>query len=64
MEKEAKLHRTENCSEPIFGYKLEAGDVLEENDMYDSTTGKWEKALFPGATIPKGLSATWVRLKK
>ena len=64
MEKEAKFHKTENCSEPLFGHLLEVGDVLEEDDMYDSTTGKWQKALFPGATIPKDLATVWVRPKK
>lgn len=63
MEKIAKLHTTKHCSSPVFGYLLEEGDILQENDLYDSTAGNWSQCMAPGARISSGFSAVWVRPK-
>lgn len=45
----------------VYGYLLEEGDVLTENDVYDSSNGHWEKCPVPGLPIGAGGSACWVR---
>ena len=64
METEPKLHRSNNCSRPIFGFELEAGDVLEPTDMYDSTSGDWQACPAPGLVIQHGNCTKWVRPDK
>lgn len=46
---------------PIFGIKLEPGDVIEEDDIYGSSNGCWEKATCPGVKLGDGAAATWIR---
>jgi len=45
----------------IFGRRLRAGETIQEGDVYDSTTGKWEKAPCPGLVIAGGCTTYWVR---
>lgn len=45
---------------PIFGRKLEPGDVIQENDVYATSSGGWEKAPCPGVILQSG-STTWIR---
>ena len=47
--------------EIVWGIRLSPGDVLEETDMYDSTTGKWAKCPCPGLVVPKDTKTIWVR---
>lgn len=54
-------HRNPFSENVIFGSKLQAGDVLEENDVYASTDGKWGKCPCPGITLQKGFAAIFVR---
>lgn len=61
MEKEAKYHTTANCTRPIFGHRLEPGDVLEPTDVYDSTGGDWQPCPTPGLPLTEGAAAVWVR---
>jgi hypothetical protein len=46
----------------IRGTRLQPGDVLQENDLYSSTNGSWERAPITGIPLA-GTSATvvWVR---
>lgn len=57
---ESHAHPT-NPSEVVYGERLRVGDVIQPEDVYDSTSGKWEKAPCPGAVLQKGFAAYWVR---
>lgn len=46
---------------PIFGLKLEAGDVLEKDDVYDSSNGLWERCTCPGLKLGEGTATVWIR---
>lgn len=67
MEKEAKNHENRRGAdltgrtEFVFGYRLEAGDRLQPDDVYDSTSGQWEKAPISGLVLEEGAGAIWVR---
>ncbi len=46
----------------IAGMKLAAGAILEPDDHYDSTDGKWQPAgQWAGVAIQPACSTTWVR---
>ncbi len=48
----------------VFGYRLEVGDTIQPDDVYDSTSGKWERAPCPGLKLGEGALAVWVRPTK
>ncbi len=45
---------------PIIGMRLAAGAVLQQGDVYDSTTGTWEACTSPGVALGK-TETIWVR---
>lgn len=45
----------------IIGRRVQPGEALEETDVYDSMTGKWESCACPGLTLALSAPATWVR---
>lgn len=45
----------------IYGAQLESGDVLEANDRYDSSSGRWDLCPCPGLKIEAGVATVWVR---
>lgn len=44
-----------------FGERLRTGDTIQPDDLYDSTTGMWEKAPCPGVVLQEGCSTYWIR---
>lgn len=50
-----------NPSQIVFGRRLHAGETIQVGDVYDSTSGKWEKALCSGSILRKGCATYWVR---
>jgi len=56
-----QYHATKNCSRPLFGRKIEPGELIEPGDMYDSTAGDWAPCPCPGLVLQEGTSAYWVR---
>ena len=70
MEKEAKYHHNKRSleltgrSHVVFGHRLEAGDVIQPDDVYDSTSGKWEKPPISGIPLGEGNATVWVRPAK
>lgn len=62
MQPDPSYHTSPNClGSRVFGHLLEAGDVLEATDLYDSTSGEWSPCPTPGATLGEGVAAVWVR---
>jgi len=58
-------HHSMDNNQKVYGKKLEAGDVLEPTDVYNSTSGKWEPTPCPGAILKKqGPNVVWVRPTK
>lgn len=45
----------------VYGEKLRAGDTIQSDDVYDSTSGNWEKAPCPGVILQEGCNTYWVR---
>lgn len=48
----------------VYGRKLGNGDVLETNDVYNSTNGRWERCPCPGLTLQgfeEDSPVIWVR---
>lgn len=46
----------------IPGRKLKSGETIQNGDMYDSSSGKWEPLQSSnGAKVPGGSHVTWVR---
>lgn len=69
-EPEAKLHEHKDFENLgpragkrmcVHGRKLVPGDIIEENDWYESSAGCWEKAPCPGGTLTEGASAVFIR---
>jgi len=59
---EAKWHNHPMTGVPVFGTLIESGTRLEENDVYDSTNGKWEECPCPGIILQTdGTHVIWVR---
>ncbi len=50
-----------NQNATVFGERLNPGDKIQPNDVYDSTSGGWEKTPCPGLTIQEGCTTFWVR---
>lgn len=47
-----------------YGYLLESGDVLREDDLYESSSGRWERCPCPGMRLLREdpeASPRWVR---
>lgn len=61
MTKEPDFHVGIYCSDPLFGYLLEPGDILEATDMFDSTVGQWRACPCPGLKIQNVEGIVWVR---
>lgn len=55
------LHKPPGGGKAIFGFKLEPGDVIQENDVYDSSSGGWDKAPCPGLELQSGIKTVWIR---
>lgn len=59
--------QNENHKHPLFphriiqGRKLNPGEIIRADDVYDSTSGRWEKAPCPGIVLQDGYAAIWVR---
>lgn len=46
----------------IVGIRLMPGTIINEGDVYNSTTGKWEaNSLHVGGKVPAGDHVIWVR---
>ncbi len=45
----------------VFGERLKAGATVQPDDVYDSTSGKWEKAPCPGVVLQESCETYWVR---
>ena len=46
----------------VFGSLIEAGDILEATDVYDSTSNKWERCPCPGIILEVASDhVRWVR---
>lgn len=50
-----------NPDQVVFGRRLNAGEVIQPEDVYDSTSGRWEKAPCPGVVLQVGCTTYWVR---
>lgn len=50
-----------DLSRVIYGRRLNPGEMIKPGDVYDSTSGKWEKAPCPGMAVPEGFHVVWVR---
>ena len=63
MKSECKIHEIESGKPGryVLGFLLEEGDVLQENDVYAGSSGKWELCPCPGLKIQPGCSTQWVR---
>ncbi len=60
--KEPKLHvHPENMTARIYGAQLETGDIVQADDLYNSSGGNWQSCPCPGLTITMGVSVIWVR---
>ncbi len=58
---EIRVHyHPSNSKAGIMGVRLQAGDVIREDDYYSSASGKWEYAPI-GLVIPKNSEFVWVR---
>lgn len=60
--KTAEIHR-----HPLFphriveGRRLNPGEIIQANDVYDSTSGRWENAPCSGIILQQGCETIWVR---
>ncbi len=70
MESTLRSHTNRNAREGetrgtvVVGFKLEHGDTTQENDVYESTSGRWEKIPNPGITLGQSHGATIIRPSK
>lgn len=61
MKPATKHTHPHNITQQIFGHQLEAGDLLEQGDVYDSSNGYWERCPCPGLTLQGGIATVWIR---
>lgn len=45
----------------IIGRKLVVGDIIEETDYYEATSGEWLPAPCPGEKLKESAMTVWVR---
>lgn len=45
----------------VIGRKLVPGDIIEESDLYASTSYEWLPAPSPGTTFQKNMATVFVR---
>jgi hypothetical protein len=58
-------HHPKDYSKTVIGKRLESGDILEDGDVYDSTSGNWERQpILTGTRLRSGFAAYWVRPDK
>lgn len=48
-----------DSSQVVYGERLNAGTIIQSDDVYDSTSGKWEKAPCPGVVLGEGCQTYW-----
>jgi len=48
--------------ETIYGRRLEPGEEIQEGDVYDSSSGTWQRSPCPGMTVQEGCTTIWVRI--
>lgn len=48
-------------NEIVQGEKVEKGDFLKSDDVYPSSSGKWEKCPCPGVILQGEDHTLWVR---
>ncbi len=48
----------------VYGRKLRPGEVVWDEDVYDSSDGTWRPCPNPGGPIIEGDHVIWIRLKK
>ncbi|KKS38969.1 MAG: hypothetical protein UV01_C0001G0045 [Parcubacteria group bacterium GW2011_GWA2_42_14] len=59
---EARWHFHPETGLEVFGTLIEKGTRLEKDDVYDSTSGKWEKCPCPGAVLQTSEpNVIWIR---
>ena len=65
MTKEPEVHHNLHATplNAVVGFRLQSGDMLEPNDVYNSTTGKWERCPHPGIILGE-TETVWVRPTK
>lgn len=64
MDNIAKIHvHPRNSNETILGFKLSPGDVIQEGDLYDASSGYWNTCLHTAGQVLKINQTYWVRLQ-
>jgi hypothetical protein len=58
---EYTVHEHPRSGERIPGRRLQPGEKIHEDDRYDSSSGRWERASCPGLVIGEGCATYWVR---
>lgn len=58
---EYTVHEHPRSGERIPGRRLQPGEVVHKQDLYDSSSGRWESAPCPGLVIEEGAAAYFVR---
>ena len=53
-----------NAEQTVFGRRLETDEILQDGDVYDSTSGTWEPVPNVGCSIHGGHGATFIRPAK
>lgn len=48
-------------TQTVLGERLLPGDIIQAEDVYDSTCGKWIKSPCPGLMLQEGCTTYWVR---
>lgn len=56
--KTGPVHGMKKC---VIGRKLTPGDIIEEGDWYESSSGQWLPATGVGATVQEGVRSVFVR---
>lgn len=58
----SNLHKHPISGEEINGTRLPVGTKIQEEDVYDSTCGKWESNSYcVGKPVPAGDHVIWIR---
>lgn len=50
-----------NRDELVWGERLQPGDTIQPADVYDASSGIWQKAPCPGLVLAERCETYWVR---
>lgn len=56
-----KVHIHPKSGQELLGEQLIPGETIRDGDLYDATSGRWDRCPFVGNTVEEGSAAIIIR---